>query len=150
PEPAAPARPALRPKWRWLVAAGVLTCLMAAGGTAFFLWPRSVPPPSLVSSRRMLPLFNGVNVNPPDWVLRQGVWAPARDAEGGAMRTGAGTVQRRLPAWTNYRISMGVDLQRATAVELQFGLGATEADPPRLVLRASAQGVVLGKRNGET
>src|SRR5262249_12277096 len=54
------------------------------------------------------------------------------------------------PAWTNYRISMGVDLQRATAVELQFGLGATEADPPRLVLRASAQGVVLGKRNGET
>jgi serine/threonine protein kinase len=88
------------------------------------------------------------------WHALQGVWKHGVDAEGGKVLSGRGAVTRQLPqpdqrggrSLENYRLSMLVDLQTASAVELHFGImPAAAAGPAHYVLRVAHDGVRFGR-----
>jgi hypothetical protein len=109
--------------------------------------PRQPPPEPPVRALAGRPLFDGLTVSPPAWTPSAGVWSATLDAEKARVLSGQGSIRRRLPDLAQYRVSLNVDLHRATAVEVHFGIRpAGRRGQPRLVLRVAPEGVLLGRR----
>lgn len=139
---------------RWGLA---LASVLALGGlTAALGWPYvqnwlSSPPayPRVVVGNP-LSLFDGLTVAPPNWITREGAWAAARDEEGTRVLAGRGIICRELPALPAFRLLLGVNLHRATAVEIHFAIHRHAEQAKRLVLRITSDtGVQLGRRSGD-
>jgi serine/threonine protein kinase len=153
PVPSAPStkiRPAPRRR-RWLVVALVaLLALAGAGALAWYEWPRLFHPkpsrPTMVRSDREERLFDGQSLR--GWQTLSGLWTPGRDAEKANVLSGRGLIRRPLPPWASYRLTLGLDLHKATSVDVLFGLSGTDREAPAgLVLRVMPQGTFLGRRS---
>jgi eukaryotic-like serine/threonine-protein kinase len=137
----------------WLRVSFAIMLVLAAALSAIWYFGRSgtaaLPAtPKLVASGREAELFEGTSLK--GWFTVEGVWLPAKDAEGGLVLSGRGVIRRPLPTLANYRIMMGLDLHKADAVEIHFGLETPSADQlPRYVLRVSRQGIALGRGNAD-
>jgi hypothetical protein len=89
-----------------------------------------------------------------DWQIVRGSWRIDKDAEGATVIVGSdGVIRRSLPAYDDYSLAVGADLNKATAVELHFGVAdyhpplVPTPGPPRYVLRVSrAEGARVGRR----
>jgi serine/threonine protein kinase len=142
-------RPAPRRRHWLLVAVATLLALAGAGTLAWHEWPtwfHSRPPqPMLVPSDNAQSLFDGMNLAA--WQTLSGSWAPARDADMATVLSGRGIIRRPLPSWTNYRLNFGLDLHKASSVDVLFGLTGTDRGAPAgLVVRITPQAVSLGRR----
>jgi eukaryotic-like serine/threonine-protein kinase len=128
--PAEPAPPAPEPapprprRWRLAIA---LTCGVAAGllGAIALGRPRPQAAPRAMASGRGEPLFDGRSLN--GWRVAGGTWEATTDAEGGNVLAGQGTIRRPLPPMAYFRVTLGIDLRRARAV--QVGLLTGSAAP---------------------
>src|SRR5262249_29906988 len=93
---------------RLLAAAGVLLPLTLL--TFFVYWSRShgagAAGPLLVPSGLEKPLFKGTSLS--GWAPLEGLWTPAKDAEGGSILSGRGIVRRPIPLIQHYRIMLGL------------------------------------------
>jgi serine/threonine protein kinase len=139
--------------WPWrrpLFLCGTALVITALGvGLAAVWYGRRSPSPqplTLVASHRGQALFDGLSLK--GWLVNEGAWYPARDAEGGQVLSGKGMVTRRsLPEFANFRLTLGLDLHEAAAAEIHFGLcPGSQAGECRLVVRVSDDGVQLGQR----
>ena len=147
PSPVSP-RPKRRRRIQILLAA--LSAVVALAVLAEMFWrPGSAGTqhlaPQALETVNSRPLFDGETLN--GWQPMEGLWNPARDEEKGAVLSGRGAILRPLipPPPPDYRLSMGVDLKQARAVELHFGFQErTGEEQPRCVLRVSREGVSLG------
>lgn len=141
----APKRRRIRP-WQ---AAVILLPLVAIFAALLAKWTRPEPNvPQVRTETWTRQLFDGKSVSPPHWMTLNGQWAPAKDAEGGIVLSGRGVIVHHLPLLADYRLSLGVDLQQAAAVELHFGIQDGD-NGARNVLRVTREGAVLGRRLGE-
>jgi eukaryotic-like serine/threonine-protein kinase len=149
---AAPSPPSPRPRRRRRIQI-LLAVLSAVVALAVFaeivLRPDSAETqrlaPQALATVNSRPLFDGETLN--GWQTVEGLWSPARDEEKGAVLSGRGAILHPLipPPPPDYRLSMGVDLKQASAVELHFGFHErTGEEQPRSVLRVSREGVSLG------
>jgi serine/threonine protein kinase len=75
-----------------------------------------------------------------------GNWHFEEDAEGANALTGTGFTRRQFNAPENYRITFGLDLHNADAVEVHFGL---RPGGQRHVLRVTKAGATLGTKDGD-
>jgi serine/threonine protein kinase len=160
PEPAPASAPAVdlhRRTWTFHPWFRPLLALLL-GGTAILtlfavlVWsraPKTATPtgPTLAASGWIQPLFNGASLA--DWSIEEGVWMVAKDAEGGQVLSGKGVIRRALPPLAYYRVTLGIDLAKASAVEVQFGVHAANGGQPRYVLRIAPDGVIAGSRTGD-
>lgn len=95
------------------------------------------------------PLFDGTTLR--GWLPLNGQWSPGRDAEGGRVIRGSGTLERTLPEpdqpqarkLQTYRVSVNCDLASARDAELQFGFCPSEGRP-RYVLRLDRDAIRFG------
>jgi serine/threonine protein kinase len=142
------------PAWRrrrGLVAALAAVLVLAGiGGTAWRWWPTlfpSTPPrPTFVASDKAQSLFDGTSLN--GWQILSGGWTPAQDADKASVLSGRGVIRRPLPRWANYRVTVGIDLNKAASVDVLFGLTSADRDAPAgLVLRITPDGALLGTRS---
>lgn len=140
-----------RRKRRRLWSLVALALLTAVGWRAALFWMAHttlpVPPPlSRVEGGQ--PLFDGATLS--GWQLSEGGWNPTQDEEGGKVLSGRGIIRRLLPPQSSYRLNLGMDLGKAAAVELHFGLHASDSgETLRYVMRVSREGVQLGQRSGD-
>lgn len=87
------------------------------------------------------------------WVIKNGKWDPAKDEEnttvlsGTSTGSGRGVYRRTIAPLPHFRIIMGVDLRKAKAVQIHFGL--VSEDGPRHVLQITQEGAVLGRATGD-
>ncbi len=96
-------------------------------------------------------LYDGFAIT--EWRALEGVWKHGSDAEGGRVLSGRGVVARQLPQpnrpgslpLESYRLSMLVDLQTASAVELHFAITPAGTGQAHYVLRVASDGVRLGQ-----
>lgn len=140
--------PGRRPTWRRWAKAATAAAMVSGGAIALARWsPWTAGIPELLPSTRHETLFDGVSVDPPSWMVRDGQWRQALDAEGGRILAGRGAIRRWLPHTENYEVIVGVDRHEAGAVELHFGIPA-EGDASRFGIRVTADGVVLISRRG--
>lgn len=132
----------------WLTAIAVLIGIVTA--YSLLVAPRTLEAVDrYVPSGWAAPLFDGTTLR--GWLPMDGQWSPARDAEGGRVIRGVGTLARQLPQpdkpqsrpLTAYRVSVGCDLNTAAVAELQFGFGPS-TDKPRFVLRLEPTSLRLG------
>jgi serine/threonine protein kinase len=140
-----------RRRW-WYAAAAIAVLALAAAGTQFGL--RSPPPPSdnppsvrYVSGGWHEALFDNATLTgwrPP---AAGGAWRVTKDDEGAVVLTGTGFTRRTFTAPENYRVMVGLDLAKATAAEVHFGLRADT--PGRYVLRVTRTGAVFGIKDGD-
>jgi hypothetical protein len=149
---AMPTRRLRRRRIAWIGAlAGLLTAGLAAA--IYTIATHHAPPPSAqqlpVTVVAPQPLFDGKTLALGDWLFVEGVWNPTSDAEGGRVLAGKGVIRRRLPPLDNYRITMGADLHGAKAVELHFAVQEADAAQPRYVLRMTADGGTLERRQAD-
>jgi eukaryotic-like serine/threonine-protein kinase len=140
------------PNLRLVFVTAIVLLLPAALFAIWHFWLRgsaaTPTKPTLIASGREVQLFEGTSLR--GWVPLEGVWAPTKDAEGGLVLSGRGMVRRPLPSLESYRIMLGLDLQKADAVEIHFGFEAPDAKgQPRKILRVSRQGIVLGRGNAD-
>ncbi|MGE3408372.1 MAG: serine/threonine-protein kinase [Pirellulales bacterium] len=149
-EPAPPPNRGPGPRFATMAAAVVGIAALSA-----WLWLR--PPADTGPTVLLTPgawgqnLYDGETLG--GWLPLQGSWSPGRDQEGSRILRGDGVARRafsRLPPLDNYRLNLTFDLLQANAAELHFALveNGTE-QPPRYVLRAARDGVVLGSRGGD-
>jgi serine/threonine protein kinase/DNA-directed RNA polymerase subunit RPC12/RpoP len=136
-------------KKRWLVlgAAGLLLVVL---WLAVVFFPRHTPLAAnqYVTSGWVQALFDGATLR--GWAIREGGWMVARDSEGGQVLSGQGIISRQLPPLANYRLTVGIDLAKASAVELQFGMAPPNSSgQPRTVFRISPEGIIAGQRNSD-
>jgi eukaryotic-like serine/threonine-protein kinase len=142
--------------WRtWWIAAPLGFCLLA-GLLAFrFISGHAtkVDPAQFQVSGYNEPLYDGVSLS--NWKIVSGIWSATQDAESTRILSGQGTLgkpailRRTLPPLKNYRISLGMDLREAEAVEVQFALAKNEeTDPRRFAVRITREGATLGERYG--
>jgi serine/threonine protein kinase len=113
-----------------------------------FLATRHAPPSThdYVTTGWVQTLFDGETLK--GWAIREGGWMVARDSEGGQVLSGQGTISRTLPPLANYRLTVGIDLAKASAVELQFALAPPNTSgQSRTVFRITPEGVIAGRRN---
>jgi hypothetical protein len=125
------------------VAVLVLTGLL---GGALALWQRSRSAPTPATGMvtvSLIPLFDG---SLRDWRPIEGAWRAVPDSEGARILSGRGIIERDFPRWENYRLTVGVDLYRASAVELHF---AVTDRGPRHVLRYARDSISLGHRGDD-
>lgn len=94
--------------------------------------PTGPQAPGFVAGR-WEPLFDGVSLR--GWQITSGSWAAARDAEGGRVLAGNGTIARPLPSTPNYRLSVNIDLHQAASARLVFEAGEQAGRIYSLVLR---------------
>lgn len=113
----------------------------------------ATPQPSYQRTFTEQPLFSGTNVEP--WKTRRGLWKVGQDSENAAVLAGRGVASYDLEADADvtpresFAFRVAVGLQDAEAAEIQFGFQrSSESDGPRLVVRYTAAGLVLGRREG--
>ncbi len=139
-KPSKPPKPAGR-VWRLGGAAAVVL----AAGAALAVWlaqPGPSQPPPTEDAGPPVELFRPTEFG--SWKTIDGLWKPDVNAEKSSVLTGRGTIRRPIPVEGDYRLTVGVDRHKASAVELHFAI-----QPPgesRLVLRLTAAGVQVGRR----
>lgn len=137
------------------IAVTTAAILLIALGWVWWIWP---PLPGQPAAMTMLAptdrgefLYDGETLR--GWNPLDGQWTQAKDAEGARVLSGKGLVRRTLPQrkeYANYRLSLAVCLNQASAVELHFGLAALPGeDLPRYALRIARQGVDIGRKLGD-
>lgn len=135
----------------WLVTAIVTSIILIGGFLIVMQRQRAISKlsPNLISTGWREYLFRG---SLKDWLAVSGQWGDAVDDDGAKVLAGSsGSVRRelwrladdqRLPL-ENYRVTLGVCLNEASAVEVQFGvLNANRLDVPRSVCRIQRDGSV--------
>jgi eukaryotic-like serine/threonine-protein kinase len=136
---------------RLQVLLAALSAVVALAVVAERIWRPGSPgasplaPPGKLTTMSVQPLYDGETLN--GWSPVGGLWSPTQDDEKGAVLSGRGTILRPLiPAPPpNYRLSMGVDLREAAAVELHFAFHQpTDKGQARFILRVTREGVSLG------
>jgi serine/threonine protein kinase len=143
---------------RWARVAVIALPIVVAAAVIAALWGRSTarrPPTQPLSELATLAdraLFDGLTLE--GWSTIEGHWQPSMDADGGNVLSGRGIILRPLipPPPANYRLSMGVDIKQASAVELHFAFHQrTGEGQPRFVVHIARDGVFLGiaQRDGE-
>jgi eukaryotic-like serine/threonine-protein kinase len=75
-----------------------------------------------------------------------GNWHFEKDAEGAEVLTGTGFTRRVFDAPDNYQLTLGLDLYKADAAEIHFGL---RPNGQRHVLRVTKAGATLGTKDGD-
>jgi serine/threonine protein kinase len=138
-----------------LGSAAVVIVVVSGVFAALKFWPgvasKDPAGPRLVSTGNFENLFNGKSLA--GWFPLEGVWTPAKDAEGGLILSGRGGIRRPLPAFSKFRLTFGLDLHQADAAEIHFGLERPNADfadsQPRYVLRVSRTGIFLGRAEAD-
>jgi hypothetical protein len=154
-----PALPEPRPRWGKRALLAGIPALVGLALVLTLAWhnrtPESEPlsAPQALTSIDSRPLYDGESIN--GWRVLKGFWSPARDAEKGAVLSGRGAILRPLipPPSADYRLTLGLDLKSATAVELHFALHEPANDEQaRFVVRVARDGVFLGtvERDGGT
>jgi hypothetical protein len=80
-----------------------------------------------------------------------GAWKVEADDEGTVVLTGTGFTRRTFARADDYRVTIGLDVDRAAAAEVHFALPARAPDAARrLVLRVTkAAGAVFGTKDGD-
>jgi serine/threonine protein kinase len=142
--------------WRYGILAVVCAVAIAL---ALFAWQRFAPREraddvhqAMVPSGWGRALYDGSTIT--EWNNLQGVWKHGVDAEGGKVLSGRGAVARRLPQpnrpggepLQSYRLSMLVDVQAASSVDLHFGIApAAATGQAHYVLHVASDGVRLGR-----
>ena len=140
------------PEWRaWLITALVTSIILIGGLWIVMQRQKAISKlgPNLISTGWREYLFRG---SLKDWFAVSGQWGDAVDDDGAKVLAGSsGSVRRelwrladdqRLPL-ENYRVTLGVCLNEASAVEVQFGLlNANRLDVPRSVCRIQRDGNV--------
>jgi serine/threonine protein kinase/predicted RNA-binding Zn-ribbon protein involved in translation (DUF1610 family) len=133
----------------WIIA--VITAVFLIGVLAAAARRRSpggVQGPPLVTSGWVQPLFDGATLR--GWTIREGGWMVAVDPEGGQVLSGQGSIAHTLPPIDCWRVTVGVDIAKASEVEIEFGTSKSDAEGlPRYVLQIAPSGMVLGKREGD-
>jgi eukaryotic-like serine/threonine-protein kinase len=88
------------------------------------------------------------NTSLADWMPPSagGVWGFEQDEEKGKVLAGTGFTRRRFHSPEDHRIIIGLDLHKADAAEIHFGL---RPDGRRFVFRVTKAGSVLGIKNGD-
>ncbi len=140
-----PVQPPAGRSRRWLLVP-LAVALALAAWAAWALWPKPspTPPPAAVVDHHRL--FDGRSMA--GWQPLRGEWTPTADAEGGRVLAGRGAIRRPLPAVDALRLTLGLDLHEASAVELHVGVAP---DGSRLVLRVERDGgVTFGRRADAT
>jgi hypothetical protein len=108
--------------------------------------------PPYTPSDWVQPLFDGQSIS--GWTTVAGGWGPALDPEGGYVLRGSGVIRRPLPEpderpLAHYRLTLGVAVHEAKAVEVHFGIPPAGADDEsRGVVRVSREQVAIGRRRG--
>jgi serine/threonine protein kinase len=137
------------PRRRWWAWAGLAAAVPLLVLGVWAGWRREMPvvPPPMVQSGRGMPLFNGETLD--GFTVGSGSWGVALDAEGGRVLEGGGMLRRPLPPFASFRLSLGVDLHKASALELHFGIRPNEgvADP-HSVLLVTPDAAQLGQCTG--
>lgn len=84
------------------------------------------------------------------WRSSGGNWKIESDEENLSVLSGTGLIQRSFKPSDNYRISVGLDLHKASAVEIHFGVPTKSSDfSQRLVIRVSkTDGIRFGAKVG--
>lgn len=148
-----------RPRWRrWLRAAGLAAVASAIAVGAVAAWEsldrlaqRARPQPAAryEPTGVQVPLFDGNQTWPPP--AAGGLWLLDRDEEGDAVLSGTGFTRRTFPPADDYRVTIGLDVHNAAAVELHFGIPAADPDSScRYVLRVTrGEGATFGTREGD-
>ena len=146
-------------RWAWAAVAGSLIASGAGIWAARDHRPTTPPTkaeespattarPALEPTGDQIALFDGVSLN--GWFPTSGIWRVGNDDEGAKVLTGSGTARRVFEPTPNYRVTVGLDVNTATAVEVQFGVATADAlRGRRHALRVTrADGAVFGTRDG--
>ncbi|HEY2786849.1 MAG TPA: serine/threonine-protein kinase [Fimbriiglobus sp.] len=134
--------------------AGIVAVIIGIGiGVWFGVRPavRAALPATYVSSGDQQALFTG-KPDVYDWRAPEagGNWTVEKDDEKTPVLCGTGFTRRAYQAPAENRITLGLDLYRATVAEVHFGIPVRASESmPRYVLRITrAGGAVLGTRVG--
>jgi eukaryotic-like serine/threonine-protein kinase len=134
-------------RWLFFGAAGLLLAVLLLT-VAFFTRHTPIASDEYETSGWVQTLFDGATLR--GWAIREGGWMVARDSEGGQVLSGQGIISRQLPPLANYRLTVGIDLAKASAVELQFGMAPPNSSgEARTVFRISPEGIIAGRRNSD-
>jgi hypothetical protein len=141
---------------RWLRRAAVLAGAFAVAAFGVHIGLPSASS-TAAASRSHLPeyvsdgheaLFDNASLN--GWTAfgPGSTWQVGLDDDRAKVLTGRGFVRRRFEAPESYRITLGLDLHDADAVEVHFGI--TRESGRRMVLRVTRQGgALLGEKVGD-
>jgi hypothetical protein len=78
-----------------------------------------------------------------------GSWQFENDGDRARVLAGTGFTRRGFSPPENYRLTLGLDLQTATATELHFALRASAPNGPRYILRVTKDGARFGRKDGD-
>ncbi len=143
----------LRNRWYWLTAA----CFIGLAGAGLALRGESNSELQYEFAANQYQtdgprssFFGGSNASMTDWTFA-GRWTTEKDSEKATVLAGNGFIRKAFQPEDNYRITIGLDLYEARAVEVHFAIADFEPEKSkRMVLRVTKeQGAVLGSRLGE-
>jgi len=135
-----------------LLAAAAVLLILVAGWS--YLREPGAPEPWMLPTGPSRYLFDGQSLG--YWTIVSGAWSTSEDHDRATVIAGAqGTIRRELVSadssdgkpLEHLRLSLLAHLNRATAVELQFGIELSEGlDPPCLAVRLTDRQAVLVRR----
>ena len=105
-----------RKRRRWHLPAAVLLGAVAAGGWA--AWPKGPAQKGFLAAEPPMPLFSGKGLD--RWNSEGGEWLLATDDEKLRVLQGSGRARLKLPPYTDFQLSLGLDSRNGPA-EVRVG-----------------------------